>query len=532
MVLLYSTVSAMEPRSTNTPVVADSFKWAAERRHRSRSRIFTPAYATFDGSNALDLHELLNISQEGFAVQAPPEIPVSQTINLRLILSEGHGSISAQGRVAWINSGRLGIQLEPLDPEPQKQLEAWLFLNAMRAPAEEQACISEERAAAASSSEQSEPELSPEEASLLNALDSVRREVLSLSHHPQAVLQTIADRAFTLTQATGCAIAVQEGEIMVCRGRVGEDAPPVGASFQTGSGFSGECVHRKTALRCDDAETDSLVDRESCRALGIRSLLAVPILSGDSVIGLLEVFSPVAGAFSERHGKILIELAGYAASSVAALVPPAPSTPTEFLEQPEETRHRIPLRRSHIILLMAAFALLAGVVGYLAAPGLQRSFGQRREPVQLSSSDNATASPPPAAHAPSTQATTLEQLRQLAEKGDPAAQFGLGAHYAIGDGVKLDNAEAARWFIKAAEQGHVIAQDTMGAYYWAGRGVPKDLRKAYFWSLLGRAGNNETSKYRIVALNALLSREEIEAARQDAERWIRERTLAAKSSSK
>ena len=121
---------------------------------------------------------------------------------------------------------------------------------------------------------------------------------------------------------------------------------------------------------------------------------------------------------------------------------------------------------------------------------------------------------------------------EVSEKGDPAAQFGLGAHYAIGDGVKLDNAEAARWFIKAAEQGHVIAQDTMGAYYWAGRGVPKDLRKAYFWSLLGRAGNNETSKYRIVALNALLSREEIEAARQDAERWIRERTLAAKSSSK
>ena len=54
----------MEPRSTNTPVVARSFNWAVERRHRSRSRIFTPAYASFDGSNALDLHELLNISDE------------------------------------------------------------------------------------------------------------------------------------------------------------------------------------------------------------------------------------------------------------------------------------------------------------------------------------------------------------------------------------------------------------------------------------------------------------------------------------
>lgn len=520
----------MEPRSTNTPVVARSFNWAVERRHRSRSRIFTPAYASFDGSNALDLHELLNISEEGFAAQAPPEIPVSRTINLRIILSEGHGSIPGQGRVAWIDSGRLGIQLEPLDPDARKKLEAWLFLNAMRAPAEEQSPPPQEAAAGASATP-SDPEISPEEASLLNALDSVRREVLSLSLHPQAALQTIADRAFTLTQATGCAIAIREGDFMVCRGRAGEDAPPMGASFQTGSGFSGECVRRKTVLRCDDSDSHTLVDRESCRALGIRSLLAVPVLSNDAVIGLLEVFSPVAGAFSEQHDRILSELAGYAATSVAALAPSDRSASPEFAEVPAEIQHRIPLRRSHIILVMSVFALLAGVVGYSAAPWLQRSLGQRHKPV-LTTSDAATVAPQPVAHTSITQATTLDQLRQLAEKGDPAAQFGLGAHYAIGDGVKLDNAEAARWFIKAAEQGHVIAQDTMGAYYWAGRGVPKDLRKAYFWSLLGRAGNNETSKYRIVALNALLSREEIEAARQDAERWIRERTLAAKSSSK
>jgi hypothetical protein len=514
--------------STNTPAVVESYKWAAERRHRSRSRIFTPAYASFDGSNALDLHELLNISEEGFAAQILSETPVNQTIQFRLILSEGHGSIAAQGRVAWNQHGRLGIQLEPLDLEPRRQLEAWLFLNAMRAPGEEQTASPDEKAASAPAGDR---EGLAEQSSLLSALDSIRREVLSLSLHPQAAVQLIADQAFTLTEATGCAVAVREVDAMVCQGRAGEDAPPIGASFHTGTGFSGECVQRKTPLRCDDSETDSLVDRESCRALGIRSLLAVPILSGESVVGLIEVFSPVANAFGELHEKILVELAEYSAPSAAAMVPADLSSAERALDEPQVSRRKFPVKRSHLIVGIAALAVLFSVLGYLAAPRIQKSFSKPPESGTLSS-ETPTVSPKPVSRVNVTQATTIDQLRQLAESGDPAAQFGLGAHYAIGDGVKLDNAEAARWFIKAAEQGHVIAQDTMGAYYWAGRGVPKDLRKAYFWSLLGRAGNNETSKYRIVALNALLSREEIEAARQDAERWIRERTLAPKSSSK
>ena len=41
-----------------------------------------------------------------------------------------------------------------------------------------------------------------------------------------------------------------------------------------GSGFSGECVKSGKVLRSDDA--DIRVDQESCRALGVRSIVAVP----------------------------------------------------------------------------------------------------------------------------------------------------------------------------------------------------------------------------------------------------------------
>jgi TPR repeat protein len=75
-------------------------------------------------------------------------------------------------------------------------------------------------------------------------------------------------------------------------------------------------------------------------------------------------------------------------------------------------------------------------------------------------------------------ANDLASLRKVAERGDPAAQFALGARYATGEEVKQDYAEAVKWFTLAAEQGHILAQATLGAYYWAGRGVPQDLNKA------------------------------------------------------
>jgi hypothetical protein len=116
--------------------------------------------------------------------------------------------------------------------------------------------------------------------------------------------------------------------------------------------------------------------------------------------------------------------------------------------------------------------------------------------------------------------TDLASLRRVAEQGDPAAQFSLGARYATGEEVKQDYTEAVRWFTKAAEQGHILAQATLGAYYWAGRGVPQDLTKAYYWSVLAQAGGDQASKYRVAVLASRMSRSQVLAAQQQANDWL------------
>ena len=333
---------------------------------------------------------------------------------------------------------------------------------------------------------------------------------------------------------------------MICRASAGQDAPGLGARFSIGSGFSGECVRTGQLLRCDDSETDPLVDRDNCRRLGIRSLIAVPIRWEDSVIGLLEVFSPEPYAFNTNHPIVLKRLAeiistavyragtelvsprgfvehGSSQSQSAAL--PMTSVDDEF---PVETTADLPLphfSRARKILLAAAATTVLFAGTWLVSP---RDFtgGAGSAPV---SQAPAKVIPRPIASSLDTTGS-LEGIRKLAEQGDPTAQFSIGARYAAGEDVPQDYAEAVRWFLMAAEQGHVKSQAILGAYYWAGRGVPQDLVRAYFWSVLAQAGGDEASKYRVSVLASRMNHAQVAAAQQQANDWIKEHQSLSQNS--
>ena len=55
-------------------------------------------------------------------------------------------------------------------------------------------------------------------------------------------IHIIAERAQSLTGATGAAIALRAGNEIVCRARTGRTAPDLGVHLQTDSGLSAECV--------------------------------------------------------------------------------------------------------------------------------------------------------------------------------------------------------------------------------------------------------------------------------------------------
>ncbi len=77
------------------------------------------------------------------------------------------------------------------------------------------------------------------------------------------------------------------------------------------------------------------------------------------------------------------------------------------------------------------------------------------------------------------------------------AQINLGVMYSKGEGVPQDDAEALRWYRRAAEQGDADAQFGLGLMYSLDLGVPLDYVQAHMWlSLAAKQGIERARKAR------------------------------------
>ncbi len=572
-----------------------------ERRRSVRQKLHTPVYASFNGPQTdmvVDLSELLDLHEEGFAVQTSERLETNHAVTLCLDLPETKSYIHSSGQVVWSDdTGRGGIRFSGLSESSRQILRQWLFANLLIACSNHVARAEQLTRRKEDDEKLAQPVLagkapnvipisdqsaisSPVETALAPSLqvEAVRREVHELGDDADAVLQLVTERALALTGASGAALALLTDGKMVCRARAGEPAPPLGAAVDTKQGLSGECVRNGLLVSCEDAENDPRIDPQVCRALGLGSLMAAPIVSDFRVVGLLEIFSPRSCNFAKIHETVLDRLVEMIpkthpektppesiqpeASQPETLVSPeaAPPPPvsesgstdtgsTEFSsmhatrevlwEQKPEVREQAPQPvaepssavRSHLLhwtLLGLAILAVAMALGYLAGSMMQTRWESSTQASQrplINGVEVASMGPGQSAeqHA---QAKSLADLRKLADRGDAEAQFQMGVRYHNGEDVPQDDAQAMQWFQRAAEQGHVDAQSHLGAYYWAGRGVREDLSKAYFWSAIALAEGDENSKSRLEGLASQMTRAQVAAASQQADDWLRQHNSA------
>lgn len=87
-----------------------------------------------------------------------------------------------------------------------------------------------------------------------------------------------------------------------------------GVRLHAAAGLSGECATSGETLRCDDARTDPRVDPAASGLAGSISILCVPLVGIDGVVGVLTVHADRPGAFDDADAMILAQLsAGIAA---------------------------------------------------------------------------------------------------------------------------------------------------------------------------------------------------------------------------
>jgi len=113
-------------------------------------------------------------------------------------------------------------------------------------------------------------------------------------------MQLVVDTLQEFTRARGAVVELVEIDEMVYRAASATIAEHVGLRLPRKGSFSGLCVEEAKVLRCDDAETDTRVDAEACRKVGVRSMICAPLFQEGSPIGVLKVMSSVANGFCDQ----------------------------------------------------------------------------------------------------------------------------------------------------------------------------------------------------------------------------------------
>jgi hypothetical protein len=487
------------------------------RRRRAREKVRTGARASFGTSceaEVVDLCEILDISELGMALQCPSPMEINQEMELGLHVDESIEQLSVTARVVWSNSsGRIGLGFSALADSELHRVQEWLSLNTTSGPASSGLAVS---------SALERPSLHLNHTDTLSGATALQKEAESLGANIEASLSLIAVRCHSLLRCSGVAVALsgKDRSNMTCRASSGSNVPPMGATLKVGSGFSAECVRAGRILRCDDTEEDDRVDRESCRALAIRSILAAPVSSGKKVIGLIEAFSAEPRAFGDNDSRMLQGFAETISSAIdraalsdhssgsAASMEFVSSLPggVLFAHRPEEPTNEANLAAnedkgggtqfpSTFFYCVAAAIVL--ILGFMLSPWIQekiKASDRTEEPAVLDVSNSPIGATNPDSPLNSGE---IEELRALAGRGNPEAENAMGLLYAEGDkklAIKQDQSAAVRWFTLAADHGSTAAQYKLALLYWNGHGVPKNANKAYFWALRARAGGQEGSQ--------------------------------------
>lgn len=263
---------------------------------------------------------LLDLGEGGLSVTGSSKLDIGTVAYARFEFVETNSVIDASGVVAWSDdSGRSGVRFTSIQPDSAAALRRWLKTGAL-VPADN-----------SNMSSQPDAELATR-ISCLREVTDLHSAIAAEQLDCTAALHLITRRMMELTRASGAAIALREGEAVVCRASAG-NAPDVGVRLSSTS-LSGQCLQTGTIVMLEDSENDSRVNPELCRQLNFRSLLVLPIPSGTEIIGIAEVLSPEARNFAGGDILVLSFLADLIASIALPRIEPdenAVPEPTRLL---------------------------------------------------------------------------------------------------------------------------------------------------------------------------------------------------------
>lgn len=294
----------------------------SEQRLFLRKKVPLPVPIELLPGKEMWLHD---IGEGGLSVSGSSRLEPGTATFFSFQFPDANSIIEASGIVAWCDgSGRVGIRFTRIKPDSSAVLKRWLKNDEKQ-----------------SSSSAEQPAAEPIRAGIGSDASALRQEIARANLDFSGALDLLAERMKDRTRASGAAIALRDDDSVICRASSG-NAPPAGTPLSIDNTVTGECYRSGNIVSITDTEKDARVDAELCRRLEFRSLLIVPIAAGEEVMGILEVFSTLAGNFEGGDVLLLGSIAEVAAEIYGAQQrKPSPAAPLAAQDTPFPVTERV-----------------------------------------------------------------------------------------------------------------------------------------------------------------------------------------------
>lgn len=146
---------------------------------------------------------------------------------------------------------------------------------------------------------------------------ATQEAIASIRLDPDAVMSVVVRRVMELADADGAVLEMVREEEIHYHTTAGSLVPHTGTVFDIEGSLSGECVRTRNVLISDDTATDPRVNSEISAVTGTRSMVVVPLIDHESVLGVLKVVSTRPRAFNDLDIYSLQLMAGFIAASLA-----------------------------------------------------------------------------------------------------------------------------------------------------------------------------------------------------------------------
>lgn len=145
---------------------------------------------------------------------------------------------------------------------------------------------------------------------------TVQTEIVQQGVDLSAIMDLVTQRSQEITNADGASIELIEKTELVYSAASGIAEKFLGLRLNIENSLSGECIRGRIPLVSNDIETDDRVNKEACRKIGLNSMIVVPLIYINDVVGIIKVLSGKPGHFNKEDIKILELMSGLIAAAM------------------------------------------------------------------------------------------------------------------------------------------------------------------------------------------------------------------------